>query len=413
MAEKVAPGGNLAGSWQRAPEAYWSSPVAEVLDAVASDTGGLSEQEAASRLATAGPNRLAPPKHTGISHELWRQFTQPPMLILMTAAILAFALGDATDAVIILGIVLLSGLLGFWQEHQAALTVAKLLDRVHVTVEVRRSGKIVSVQPTHLVPGDILVLNAGDIVPADCRVLTGDALMLDQAVLTGESYPRHKHPEPAELDAPLAERHSALLEGSHVVSGKGEAVVVATAGQTVLGAMSKDLAAPPTTTAFEKGTAGFGLLIAATTAGLTALILVINLSLHRPFIDSVLFSLALAVGVTPQMLPAIVSVSLSAGARRLARAKVIVKRLDAIEDLGSMDVLCTDKTGTLTEGTLALNAALDTSGQESALVAQRALLNSAMQTGFANPLDTALIAKLGVPGAEWHALAEIPFDFDR
>ena len=226
-------------------------------------------------------------------------------------------------------------------------------------------------------PGDVVVLDAGDIVWCDCRLIAAEALQVDESALTGETFPRHKHTDSAAPDAPLADRHSAVFQGSHVVSGKGTAVAVVTGGGTELGHASRRLAASPPPTNFERGMTDLGLMLARVTALLTLVILVVNVVLGRPVVDAVLFSLALAVGVTPQMLPAIVSVSLSTGARRMAKAKVVVRRLDAIEDLGSMDVLCTDKTGTLTEGSIRLQAALDVSGEHSDTVAELAAANAA------------------------------------
>ena len=405
--------GEPLSAWEAAPREYWAAPVADVIGGLESSPSGLTELDAAARLAAHGPNRLMPQRRTGVLHELRRQFTQPTVVILLVATALAMLLGDRVDAVIILAIVVLSGLLGFWQEHHAAVTVTRLLERVQIHVEVRRSGTIASVPPADVVPGDVVVLNAGDIVPCDCRVLAAEALQVDESALTGESYPRHKHAEPAAPAAPMASRHSALLQGSHVVSGKGEAIAVVTGSATELGGMSRALAAAPPPTSFEQGTARFGLLLARVTAGLTAVILAVNVILGRPVIDAVLFSLALAVGVTPQMLPAIVAVSLSTGARRMAGAKVIVRRLDAIEDLGSMDVLCTDKTGTLTEGAITLHGTLDAKGRHSELVGERAAVNAALQTGFTNPVDEAVLAATGTPRPAWRAVDEIPFDFER
>ncbi|HEU5144837.1 MAG TPA: magnesium-translocating P-type ATPase, partial [Dermatophilaceae bacterium] len=392
--------------------AFWSDTASDVMTRLGGDLEGLSDAEVARRRAVHGPNRLTPSRHSGPIHRLVRQFSQPIALILIGATLLALLLGDTVDALIILVIILLSGLLGFWQEYGASVTVARLLARVQIHVEVRRGGTVVSVRPEDVVPGDVLVFNAGDIVPCDCRLLSEESLQVDESALTGESYPRHKHPDPAAADAPLAERHSALFQGSHVVSGKGEALAVVTGQHTELGLMAQTLLTAPARTSFEEGTTRFGLLLARVTAILTAAILVLNVTLGRPFIDAILFSLALAIGVTPQMLPAIVSVSLSTGARRLARADVIVRRLDAIEELGSMDVLCTDKTGTLTEGRITLDAALDSDGRPSELVAERAATNAGLQTGFTNPLDEAVLAARR-PGAQWRALDEIPFDFAR
>jgi Mg2+-importing ATPase len=391
---------------------FWAEDADQLLEVLGTDPRGLTAAEAARRLAVHGPNRLMPRRRTGVLRELVRQFKEPIVLILLVATVLSLLLGDRADALIILGIVLLSGLLGFWQEHIASVTVAKLLERVQIRVDVRRGGTVVSVPPEEVVPGDVLVLSAGDVIPCDSRVLTAEALQLDESALTGETYPRHKRIGACAADASLAEQHSALFQGSHVVSGQGEAIAVVTGQATKLGEMSQALAGATPRTSFEQGTAHFGLLLARVTAILTAVILLVNLVLDRPIIDAVLFSLALAVGVTPQMLPAIVAVSLSTGARRMARAQVIVRRLDAIEDLGSMDVLCTDKTGTLTQGAITLDVALGITGEPSEMVAERAAANAQLQTGFANPLDDAILARHR-PAQGWQAVDEVPFDFDR
>ncbi|WP_300682542.1 magnesium-translocating P-type ATPase [Nocardioides sp.] len=401
-----------AGAVTSEDQAFWATSGDDVLQGLRCTTDGLSASEAADRLGEYGPNRLGNARRSGVWRELLRQFTEPIVVILIGATLLALLLGDTLDASIILVIIVFSGLLGFWQEHGASATVARLLAQVEVRVEVRRDGQVLSVPPEEIVPGDVLVLAAGDLVPSDCRVLSAEALQVDEAALTGESYPRHKHPDPAAADAALADRHSALFQGSHVVSGKGVAVVVATGERTLLGGMSRSLtqSAPPT--GFETGMTRFGYLLTRVTLVLTVAILLLNVVLGRSMIEAVLFSLALAIGVTPQMLPAIVSVSLSAGARRLARAQVIVRRLESIEDLGSMDVLCTDKTGTLTLGSLSLGLALDPAGGPSDRVSELAAANAGLQTGYSNPLDAAVLAAHPVP-AGWRAIGELPFDFDR
>lgn len=393
-------------------ERYWAAPVDEVTRALGVTAEGLSNAEAARRLAAHGPNRLTPSRRGGPLHLLVRQFTQPMSLILIGATLLALVLGDALDAVIILVIILLSGLLSFWQEFGASRTMTRLLTRVQIHVEVRRDGEVLSISPELVVPGDIVLLNAGDVIPCDGRVLAAESLQLDESALTGETYPRHKQADPAPDTAPLAQRQSAVLQGSHVVSGRGEAVVVATGQQTELGRMAETLTEAAAPTSFEQGATRLGLLLARVTGVLTVVILVLNIGLDRPIIEAVLFSLALALGVTPQMLPAIVSVSLSTGARHLAQANVIVRRLDAIEDLGSMDVLCTDKTGTLTQGTITLHATLGPDGQHDDHVGEIASVNAGLQTGFTNPLDAAILSARR-PVAAWHALDELPFDFDR
>lgn len=391
---------------------YWSASCDEVIVRMSSDLDGLTADDAAARLALHGPNRLAPGRRTGPLPELSRQFAQPVVLILIAATGVAAIVGDRVDAFIIFAIVLLSALLGFWQEHRAAVTVTRLLGQVRIEVEVRRSGALVSVPPEGVVPGDVLVLNAGDIVPCDCRVLTAESLQLDESALTGETYPRHKRPDPAPVDAPLTQRHSVLFQGTHVVSGQGRVLAVDTGAATELGRVARTLAVVSSPTSFEQGSRRLGLLLARVTGVVTTVIFLLNVGLDRPLVEALLFSLALAVGVTPQMLPAIVAVSLSSGARRLAREKVIVRRLDAIEDLGAMDVLCTDKTGTLTLGSITLAASVDVTGRPSDLVAERAATNAGLQTGFTNPLDDAILVRLR-PDPAWRAIAEVPFDFER
>src|SRR6266545_1549122 len=374
-------------------ERFWALPAAEVLGQLGCSDAGLPTGEVALRQARYGPNQLAPPRRGGALAQLARRFTDPVVLILLFAAVLAIVLKDLADALIILAIVVLSGLLGFWQEHRAGVALQQLLALVQVGVDVRRGGAEVEIQPAEVVPGDLVVLNAGDLIPCDCRLLRAHDLQVDDSALTGETFPRHKHPDPAPAEAPLAERHSALFLGSHVVSGRGDAVAVATGASTELGRLSRRLDEVAPRTGFEQGIARFGLLLARVTAVLTAAILVVNLLLGRRVVDSLLFSLALAVGLTPQLLPAIVAVSLSTGARRMASRRVIVRRLDAIEDFGAMDVLCTDKTGTLTEGAVRLHAALDLAGGESRLVAERATLIAGLQTGFDNPIDAAILER--------------------
>src|SRR6266540_2885498 len=401
----------LAGATP-AIERFWALPAAAVLGQLGCSDAGLPTGEVALRQARYGPNQLAPPRRGGTLAQLARRFTDPVVLILLFAAVLAIVLKDLADALIILAIVVLSGLLGFWQEHRAGVALQQLLALVQVGVDVRRGGAEVEIQPAEVVPGDLVVLNAGDLIPCDCRLLRAHDLQVDDSALTGETFPRHKHPDPAPAEAPLAERHSALFLGSHVVSGRGEAVAVATGASTELGRLSRRLDEVAPRTGFEQGIARFGLLLARVTAVLTAAMLVVNLLLGRRVVDSLLFSLALAVGLTPQLLPAIVAVSLSTGARRMASRRVIVRRLDAIEDFGAMDVLCTDKTGTLTEGAVRLHAALDLAGGESRLVAERATLIAGLQTGFDNPIDAAILER-GHPDPRWRALDEVPFDFSR
>ncbi|MFN8024385.1 MAG: magnesium-translocating P-type ATPase [Acidimicrobiales bacterium] len=341
-----------------------------------------------------------------------RQVENPIVLLLIGATALSMSLGDVVDGVIILAITLASGVLGFAQERGAVRAVEDLLRSVRVHADVMRDGVEHEVALDDVVPGDLLVVRAGDVIAGDARVVSSDCLLLDEAALTGESFPVEKRPEPVAAYAPLASRSSALWCGTHVMSGTGTAVVVAVGADTEFGKVGERLARAHVPTAFEVGLRRFGYLLMRTTALLVVGVFVVNVVLDRPIVESLLFSLALAVGLTPQLLPTIVTVTLAAGARRMAERQVIVKRLDAIEDIGAIDVLCTDKTGTLTSGDVQFARALDPDGTESSYVRDLARVNATAQRGFANPIDRALAA-----GAEpaWavRVLDELPYDFER
>ncbi|HEX6865536.1 MAG TPA: HAD-IC family P-type ATPase, partial [Thermoanaerobaculia bacterium] len=344
---------------------FWSLPSGEVLRNLATDANGLTAAEAALRLARAGPNRLKGAERASTLQLLARQFASPLVLMLAFAAILSLAVHEARDAVIIIIILLASGLLGFWQERGAADAVRKLLEMVAVRTRVLRDGQERDLPLEEVVPGDVVLLAAGALVPADALLLESRDLFVDEAALTGETWPAEKRPGPAPADAPLARRAPALFLGTHVVSGTARAVVVRTGRDTELGRISAHLAHRPPENDFERGLQRFGYLLMRVTVLLVFVIFAVNVFFDRPVIQAFMFSLALAVGLVPELLPVIVSINLSRGARRMARSKVIVKRLTAIENFGSMDVLCADKTGTLTEGKVRLQSALDPAGSES------------------------------------------------
>lgn len=391
--------------------AFWAGSAADALREVAGTEAGLDSAEAARRLAQHGRNEVQVGRRRG-----WRlllaQFTSPIILILVAATVLSMAVGDLTDGVIILAIIVASGGLGFWQEHAAGRAVDALQARVRVTATLRRDGREVAVPVSEVVPGDVVVLAAGEVVPADCRVLTAERLQVDQAALTGEAFPVEKNPDPVPADTGLAARSDALWMGTHVVSGTGRAVVMRTGRATAFATVAARTGARTAATGFQRGLTRFGLLLVRIMVVLLAAILAANLLLGRPVVDALLFSLALAVGVTPQMLPAIVAVSLSAGARMMAAHRVVVKRLEAIEDFGAMTVLLTDKTGTLTTGAVALTGCLNLDGEPDERVARLARFNAGLQRGFPNPLDTAIMA--GQPPADERArVAEAAYDFTR
>jgi Mg2+-importing ATPase len=391
--------------------AYWSYPVDRVLQGLGAAPEGLSSADAYARLRRSGA--LAPHRRRTELVLLLRQFSNPITLLLVFATLVSAVLGEATDAAIILAIVLLSGLLSFWQEYRASRAVEELLASVHVTVEVWRDGARTFVPSAEIVPGDVVVLGTGDLIPGDSLLVEADQLLVDEAPLTGESYPVEKAPGVIDVAVPVARRGNVLFLGTHVVRGSATAVVVCTGADTELGRIARELDRRPPATRFERGLTEFGRLLLWVMVVITGLILVANVLLARPIVESFLFSVALAVGLTPQLLPAIVSISLSLGARRMARAKVVVKRLSAIEDLGGMDVLCTDKTGTLTQGQVRLAGALDIDGRPSRRALEDAYLNAFHHTGFPNPIDDAIIAAEHIDVSSTRRLGELPYDFLR
>ncbi|MCT0217710.1 magnesium-translocating P-type ATPase [Synechococcus sp. CS-1329] len=395
-------------------DAFWSVPVEELLGLLCSGEEGLTSAEAERRLASHGPNSLRPPARGGAALLLLRQFTSPIILILAAAALLSFLLDSPTDGLIILAIVLISGLLGFWQEQGAAGAVAQLLRSVETTARVRRDGIEQAIPVAQVVPGDRLVLSAGAGIPADCRLLEERDLSLNEASLTGESFPVSKHPGRLPAEVPPSRRSNMLFLGTHVVSGSGRAVVVHTGAATQFAAIAERLREHSPETEFERGVRRFGALLLELTLGLVFAIFAVNVLLRRPVADSILFALALGVGLTPQLLPAIISVNLAQGARRMAAQRVIVKRLSSIENFGSLSVLCSDKTGTLTEGQAVVQRSCGIDGGENPAVLLHAAVNASFETGFSNPLDGAIrAAACAIDLSAWRKLDEIPFDFNR
>jgi Mg2+-importing ATPase len=376
-------------------------------------TDGLTTDEAKQRLARYGANLLKPQKRSDALTLLLAQFKSPIILILLCATGLSFALRDPVDAFIILAIILVSGLLGFWQERSAANAVEKLLAIVQVKAAVLRDGSPKDTPVEAIVPGDVVILSAGGIVPGDCLVLVSKDLFVDEATLTGETSPVEKSVGVLAAETPLGQRTNALWMGTHVVSGSAKALVAQTGTQTEFGKVSERLKLRPQETEFEHGIRRFGYFLMEVTLVLVIAIFAINVYLARPVLDSFLFSLALAVGLTPQLLPAIISINLAHGAKRMARGKVIVKRLASIENFGSMNVICSDKTGTLTEGIVHLRSALDVEGVPSEKVLFYAYLNAFYETGFTNPIDEAIRTHRPLDLSGYQKQDEIPYDFIR
>ncbi len=334
----------------------------QVLDALMTRRSGLDSMEVSERTETYGPNAVRS-HHASAWSVLARQLRSPLLWLLLAAAAVSAVVGEGLDAIIIGLIVAASVGLGFVNEFRAERAAEAMHSEIRHEVEATRDGQPVSVEVTHLVPGDIVHLGVGAIIPADVRLLTANNLECDESILTGESVPAEKSPEPVPSGAPLAELSSCLFMGTIVHEGSADAVVVATGASTQFGRIAVGLGERHPQTEFQLGLTRFSGLLAKVGGVLSVTIFVINIALGRPVIDAVLFSLAVAVGITPQLLPAVVSTSLATGSRRLADKKVLVKRLVCIEDLGDIDVLFTDKTGTLTDGHISFERAIAATGR--------------------------------------------------
>lgn len=394
-----------AGQDKIGDDPFWTRPAEALLGRLGVTPEGLSGAEAARRLAAGGRNLVADGAPPALARKVLRRLAEPLVAILIVAALVSGLTGDWPGFGIILGIVAVSVAMDVVQEHRAEQAAAKLRDSVAVRARVRRDGRWETVPVESLVPGDVVELAAGALVPADGLLLAGDGAQANEALLTGEPYPVAKRSGPGAGVTP-AEATNALFAGTALVAGSATMLVVATGHATRLGGVAAVLAARRPATAFERGLRGLGLLILRLTAFLVLFVLLAHLAFHRPAVESFLFAVALAVGLTPELLPMVTTVTLSRGALRMAGKQVVVKRLAAIHDLGAIDVLCTDKTGTLTEARIAL---ADATSPE---VLRMAALNAGLAGGVPTPLDAAILAAQPVP-AGWRALAEAPFGFER
>ncbi len=392
---------------------FYSVPAEQILVSLQTKIEGLTTEEADKRVLLYKDDLLKPPKRNSVLTLFIAQFTTPLTLMLLFAVGLSFYVHDSTNALIILTIVMFSGILGFLQEARAAGAVEKLLSIIKIKVQVLRDNKEADVFIEQVVPGDIVVLNAGDVIPADCRLLEARDLFVDEATFTGETYPADKSTAVLPAGTVLSGRTNILWMGTHVVSGSGKAVAVAIGKKTKYGEISQHLKLRPPETEFEHGIRHFGYFLMEVTLVLVIIIFAINVYLARPMLEAFLFSLALAVGLTPQLLPAIISINLAHGAKRMAAQKVIIKRLASIENFGSMNVLCSDKTGTLTQGSVKLQSTLDISGNSNDKVLLYAYLNSYYETGFTNPIDEAICSYRQLDLAGYQKADEIPYDFAR
>jgi len=394
--------------------AFWQKPLAALLSQLKATPSGLTGSDAAARLKQTGPNMLRPPVKSALVVQFLSRFRNPLVIILLSASVVCAFTGDLVSFVIISSIVVLSVMLDFIQEHRANKAADELQKSVALRVRTLRDGARADIPVVSLVPGDVVFLSAGDLVPGDGRVLDASDFFVKQALLTGEPYPIEKFPRDLEeAGQDTADAMNSVFMGTSVVSGSASVLICRTGPSTALGEISDTLTSKAPPTAFEQGTQRFGLLIMRFTILLVLFVVLVNAFFHRPWLDSFLFAVALAVGLTPELLPMIVSVTLARGAMRMAKKKVIVKRLESIHNLGSMDVLCTDKTGTLTEARIHLERHVNALGRDSGRVLELAYLNSYFETGLRSPMDDAILEHREIGISAWKKVDEVPFDFER
>ncbi len=394
-------------------EAYWSLPQEQLAQRLDSSSSGLSAPEAARRLVQYGANELGAQRPPSRLRTLKNQLRNPLILLLVFAAGASAVTGNWMDAGIVLAILFASVAIGYFREYRAQTAAAVLSARVRTRASVLRDGQLTSVPLAAVVPGDVVQLSAGSLVPADAVLLQATDCFVNEAVLTGESFPAEKRTAVLTPDAELNQRVNCVFLGTNVRSGTARAIVVDTGARTHFGAIARRLILRPPETEFDRGLRHFGYLLSSAMLVMVLLVFAGNMLLARPPVETLLFSIALAVGLSPELLPAILSVSLSRGAQAMAQVGVLVKRLNAIENLGSMDVLCTDKTGTLTEGVVRLEGAYDANGERSAEVLELAAQNATLQAGLTNPLDEAIVQAHAAVLEGVEKLGEIPYDFVR
>ena len=396
-----------------AKEAYWSIPNNTLINMFKTDSNGLSSVEANFRLSKHGINSIDSKRKRNSLLLFLSQFKSPIIIIFVFTALMSFFLGEREDALIIFSIILISSSLGFWQEKAASDVIHKLLSTVKTKSKVFRNGKMENIFSENIVSGDIIILESGDKVPADCKILESKDLFVNESTLTGETYPMEKsNVVVLNKETPLRKRENSLFMGTFVISGTTKALVVHTGVNTEIGKISSRLNYKQETE-FQKGIKQFGYFLVEITLLLVISIFLINVYLGRPVLESFLFPLALAIGLTPQLLPTIISINLSHGARRMAKEKVIVKRPESIENLGSMDILCTDKTGTITTGELKLHSYADINGHNNEKILLYAYLNAMYETGYTNPIDMAIKEYKQLDILGYSKLDEIPYDFIR
>ena len=392
---------------------YWSPPADQVLAGLQATAQGLSAAEAQARLKSAGPNALEARKRATALGLFLRQFKSPLVLILLFATLISAFVREYADALVIFAIVIGSAVITFAQEFAASNAVEKLRGRLVHKVAALRDGKQELLPVEEIVPGDVVMLSAGSLVPADGLVLEAKDFFVNQAVLTGETFPVEKRPGPVGSQSGLSERLNSVFMGTTVRSGTARVLIARTGAATAYSQIADRLNLRPPETEFERGIRRFGSMLAEVMVVLILVVFGMNIVSAKPPIDSLLFAIALAVGISPELLPAIITINLSKGAREMAKRGVIVRRLNAIENFGSMDVLCTDKTGTLTEGVVRLDGTLDADGRPAPDVFRLAYWNAHFQTGLTNPLDEAITGAGPLDVSHVVKVDEIPYDFVR
>ena len=376
---------------------------------------GLTSQDAVARLSQYGPNQPVPEQRSSAVKDFLRLFANPLILILLAASVVSVSLGQQIDAVIIVAMVLVGVILTFWQSYQSQQAADRLRASVAPTATALRDGAWTEVPMRTVVPGDVVRLIAGDLIPADAQLLESKDLSVQQSMLTGESLPAEKHASLASAHATVTgpDAPHLVFLGTSVMSGTATAEVTATGPRTMFGGIAARLGSRMGDTEFERGLRRFSLLILRTTIALVLFILLIGIwQKHDPF-ESLLFAVALGVGLTPEFLPMIASVTLTRGALRMAKHGVIIKHLPAMQNFGSIDVLCSDKTGTLTLGAMSVTSMCDMAGTSSDRPFTLAFINSKFDTGMRSPLDAAVLKHSDVDVSGYHKADEIAFDFER
>ena len=394
------------------PSSWWNNPEQVQLSANAAQ--GLTTQAALAQRQISGANNVTDQVSASLLRQFVSRFKNPLVLILLMASFVSAMTGEMANFSIISCIVLMSVTLDFFQEYKANAAAEKLRQSVAVRATVLRDGVPVEIPIEEVVPGDVALISAGDLIPADGFVLEAKDLFVNQSSLTGEAFPVEKHASTMmPTSTELSEASHAVFMGTSVIGGSAKMWVVKTGQSTEIGDIAQRIQKPVSNSSFEQGTHKFGMLIMWLTVVLVLFVLMVNAWFHKPWLESFLFAVALAVGLTPELLPMVISVTLSRGAIRLSKLKMIVKRQSAIQDLGSMDVFCTDKTGTLTEANIRLERSLDPWGQDSDRSLQLAYLNSYFETGIKSPLDAAILETPAQDVSFWQKIDEIPFDFER